>query len=347
MARLVQLGGTPSLAAQDGAALARSMLVRGRGVTVLPKNVVLEGSIGQVGDVGFVDGRPDSVTLAATSLARNRRIVADLLSEAEVPTLDVRMLPATSVSSMTSRAEQLGWPVMIRPVMRETREPWVVGCLDATDLEAGLEVLAADRRAPKRVVVSRQLKGAATRVLVSGGTVVGAIEQRRGLAELVESPRDATAVDVPSELGDLATAAVSAVPGLEHAAVDIVTTSRVLRREHQVVDLDPLAAPHSLGPASSDAAERLVGVALAREQYPAHSGVAVRFIDVLDIEVLQERLLQTSEIAMETPVAERDAGGQDRLAATVRGPLTVITMLVDSVVREGVCCAAELSPVPA
>jgi len=112
----------------------------------------------------------------ATRLARNKHLSGQLLAAAGVPV--PRGALAANLDAARRLAEQLGWPVVVKPANLDQGLGVVPGIRDTDTLTRAFQ--AADALSPGAVLVERHVSGADHRMLVVGGRLLMATRRIPG-----------------------------------------------------------------------------------------------------------------------------------------------------------------------
>lgn len=126
-------------------------------------------------------------------LAQNKVTTANLLRAAGLPAAVHRV--AAKFEQALAGAQQLGWPLVVKPVDRERGEGVAVDIADESALKAAFEA-AQELSRSKEVIVERQVPGVCHRLFIAGGKLLYAVKRlpmgvtgdgRHSVTELIES----------------------------------------------------------------------------------------------------------------------------------------------------------------
>jgi cyanophycin synthetase len=159
LGQVQRLGLVPSTLRFFAAARARSMHTASR----LDHLQIGQGCHAQWLDSSFTG----ATSGLAIRTARSKRLTNRLLAGAGVPV--PAQVVAPSLEAAEAAAQQLGWPVVIKPGNQDQGMGVVPSIRDLAALR--LAFAAADRFGPGQVLVERHIEGADHRVLVVGGRV--------------------------------------------------------------------------------------------------------------------------------------------------------------------------------
>lgn len=145
---------------------------RGMPFDVLPSFVQIGwGANAERFDLGLT-GRTGWI---AMGMAKNKHTANQMLAAAGLPV--PRHIPVRSVDEAVRAAEELGWPVVVKPLDQDGAAAVTPGIGDPARLRAAFG--AAEQLSPGTVLVEQHCAGEDYRLLVAGGRVVHAVRRIR------------------------------------------------------------------------------------------------------------------------------------------------------------------------
>lgn len=254
---------------RDGFEVHSGALACGFNVTLLPRQSLLVSTGPSiVGDGSFVHGVPQASTVAAVTLAQDKRIRRALLQRRglKVPQ-GATFSIGRGARSARAYARRIGYPVVVKPAMGDNTIGVMAGIRDEAALNQAIEYLHTpveersdytrssyamtelrlpgerDGRATAppsyKFLLEGHLSGDYIRLLVLDGAVLNAMYCPNGpwrsSAEELEDVTDR----VHSTIGEIAVRASKAIPGLALVAVDLIVpsmTQAVTAEEARVVE---------------------------------------------------------------------------------------------------------------
>ena len=332
--------------------MAGELLRHGVATVHLPKDVVLAGSHHAERTVGFVGALHHGASLVSVSLANNRRSTDVALRSAGISQLPLRMFSLSSSTAMCRYAKQVGYPVVLRPVTRDHREPPTVPLKNEADLTGAIETWTTRKSPPRRVVVSAYPTGRHYWVLLARNSILAWAEYRGWGGAARSTSASGQGSGLPTEIERLALTSAAAVPGLGMACIDIVETrSGLLRRSrrHNVVEIDAEPSLTGLGVAVAPEllARRLVRAELDHAGVSADEPTDQRGFEVTceDLTNLGQVPSELATVARETEIATTDiVVDERRRAATlqVEGECVKVARMAVLLARRG----TRSTPVP-
>lgn len=169
-ARMQMLASVLQMRQPDRASRALMRAARARGIPVYPvspgSRIWLYGQ-GRAGFHGFVAAsHQDSLT--GFNLARNKLLTSQLIVYLGFP--DARSVPVSTVAEARARAQETGFPVVIKPNVGRQGEG--VTARITTDQELVVAFETANRVAPGSVLLERHVSGDDHRMTVIGGKLI-------------------------------------------------------------------------------------------------------------------------------------------------------------------------------
>ncbi|MGQ7788417.1 ATP-binding protein [Nesterenkonia sp. K-15-9-6] len=116
----------------------------------------------------------------AAPVARNKQSTRLLLEQAGVPAPRGRRFSRTGLQAALAFAEQIGWPVVCKPVEGAEGRGVVTGIRDAEELRWAFRAAVDAARGAREVLVEEHIEAEAYRVIVLEGVAVSALISRRG-----------------------------------------------------------------------------------------------------------------------------------------------------------------------
>ncbi|NYJ76994.1 ATP-grasp domain-containing protein [Nesterenkonia xinjiangensis] len=116
----------------------------------------------------------------ASSVARNKQSTRLLLEEAGVPAPRGRRFAGGQFDAARAFAEQIGYPVVCKPVDGTEGKGVVTGIRDAEELRWAFDASLEAARGAREALVEEHVEGEAHRIIVIAGEVVSALISRRG-----------------------------------------------------------------------------------------------------------------------------------------------------------------------
>lgn len=129
-----------------------------------------------VTEVTFNHSRSDRISAEAHATVESKFATAQALRAAGVPAPESRCFQAreTDVTDIVSAAEELGFPVVLKPVQGSVGRGILANLQGAAELEAGYRHLVDDLQV-RRIVLERHHFGSDYRIFVSGGRCQAAV----------------------------------------------------------------------------------------------------------------------------------------------------------------------------
>lgn len=116
----------------------------------------------------------------AGPLTTNKHSTRLLLQAAGVPVPRGRRFDQGSITAAAAYAEELGYPVVLKPLHGAQGRGVVTGISNTEDLEWAFRDVAASTYAHDDIIVEEQIDGEAYRIMVVGDRAVSALISRRG-----------------------------------------------------------------------------------------------------------------------------------------------------------------------
>lgn len=116
----------------------------------------------------------------AAPLTRNKHSTRLILQNNGVPVPRGRRFDQSSMAAAVAYAEELGYPVVLKPLHGAQGQGVVTGIADAADLEWAFQDVASSTFADDDIIVEEQIEGEAYRIIVVGERAVSALISRRG-----------------------------------------------------------------------------------------------------------------------------------------------------------------------
>ncbi|MBB3667223.1 ATP-grasp domain-containing protein [Garicola koreensis] len=116
----------------------------------------------------------------AGPLTTNKHSTRLLLQGAGVPVPRGRRFDQSNIAAATAYAEELGYPVVLKPLHGAQGHGVVTGISSTEDLEWAFQDVASSTYAHDDILVEEQIDGEAYRIIVVGDRAVSALISRRG-----------------------------------------------------------------------------------------------------------------------------------------------------------------------
>lgn len=197
----------------------------------------------------FAHGVPNRTWLSTATLVQDKRIRRDVLDAAGIPVPRGRGFSLKrGLSYATAFAQEIGYPVVVKPVVGESTIEVMTGIEDERSLVQAVDYLrvvppmrpdfttasyaftqiltprtgtSTKTRGTYRFLVEEHISGQCVRILVSDGEVLSAVSTPQGPWGPIDSSADLTE-SIHPDLRALARQVWDALPGLAVMAVDVV-----------------------------------------------------------------------------------------------------------------------------
>lgn len=244
--------GTVPAELRDGYEVHQSLLRHGLDVVLYPRQVMMASTA--AGELSFVHGIPETSTLSAVTYAQDKRMRRAQLERAGVPVpKGATFSVGRGIKEAKAFARRVGYPVVVKPAMGDNAIEAFADVADEEQLDAAIDYLRTppterdtfvrsayaltELREPGeeegrivvppgyRFLVEQQVTGSYVRLLVIGREVRSAVRLPvpPGVMAPLEPGEDVFAELHPT-VAELAVRAVSGIPGLTVASVDLVVS---------------------------------------------------------------------------------------------------------------------------
>ncbi|QSB15250.1 hypothetical protein JQS43_02475 [Natronosporangium hydrolyticum] len=339
----------------DGYEVHRAALRYGFDVTLYPRQVLVATRADEPGELSFVHGVPQQSTLSAVTYAQDKRMRRELLARAGLPVPPgATFAIGRELAVAKTFAEQIGYPVAVKPAVGENLAEVTAGIRNVAELESAIDYLRTpelDRPTFSRTayaltlllepdeedgrsiapagyqfLVERHVEGDYLHLVTVAGQVRAAVH-RIGDSAAPTSVRDVTDELHPS-LAELALQAATTIPGLATTTIGMVVADHhrpVAEQEAWIVDFSERPYLAVLALASAELGHRLGEELLSLQRAAAETEQPPR--DEVSVTAHIEGCTDPDGVAaaLTAAIAEHGLAGQvavaDRIEGTAEGTL--------------------------